>query len=240
MTNSKVGRFRQYAGELDSRQAASAMKAARLNSIDLLETAEILFDAKRFAHSVLFSILAIEESGKIVILQAILLRLGNREKLWRAYRLHRAKTEQLNTGILARLRAEFPKMSLEEAKEIAARGPTPDDLELAKQLAVYADCLSSNGDVACHLPREVSWQEQAWDRLWEARAIVRSPRDRSPEELEVWAKHMAAARGTGKSMPTIMREVQKELVEKGYVKEGSWDAHIKDAEDLTQGVKWNW
>lgn len=190
---------KQYAGELSCRQAAAAMEAARLNSIDLLETAEILFDSKRFAHSLLFSILAIEESGKLVILQTILLGLGNRAKLWRFYRLHRAKTEYLNIAILARVRAAFPKISLEEAKEIAARGPSPDDLELAKQLAVYSDCLSSNDTVVCHLPRKINWEEDAWDRLWEARAIVRAPRDRTPEELEVWVKHVVAARGTSKS-----------------------------------------
>lgn len=60
-----------YGGELDSQQAASAMQAARLNAIELLDTADILFNLKRFPHSVVFSILAIEEAGKLPILQAL-------------------------------------------------------------------------------------------------------------------------------------------------------------------------
>lgn len=34
---------------------------------------------------------------------------------------------------MARVRAAFPEISLEKAQEIAERGPTPDDLETAKQ-----------------------------------------------------------------------------------------------------------
>ena len=81
MPEGKQKALKPYVGDLDIHQAAAAMQAARLNSVDLLETADILFDLKRFAHSVPFSVLAIEESGKLVILQSILLGLGERAKL---------------------------------------------------------------------------------------------------------------------------------------------------------------
>jgi len=64
MPERKQNGSKQYSGDLDIHQAASAMQAARLNSVDLLDTADVLFTLKRFAHSVPFSILAIEESGK--------------------------------------------------------------------------------------------------------------------------------------------------------------------------------
>src|SRR5438876_10001333 len=80
MVERKQNGYKQYAGELDVHEAASAMQAARLNSVDLLDTADILFNLKRFAHSVPFSILAIEESSKLVILQAILFGLDDRAK----------------------------------------------------------------------------------------------------------------------------------------------------------------
>ena len=99
--------IKPYGGQLNAHQAAAAMQAARLNSLDLVDTAEILFNLKRFAHSVPFSILAIEESGKIIILQAILLGFDDLPKLWRAYRRHQAKTAHLNIGIRARVRATF-------------------------------------------------------------------------------------------------------------------------------------
>jgi AbiV family abortive infection protein len=136
------GTPRQYVGDLNSQTAASAMQAARLNATELLDTADLLFNLKRFQHSMTFSILAIEEVGKLAILQGILLSLGGtREQLWRSYRLHRAKTERLNAAILGRVRATFLDISLEQAKEIAERGPTPDELESAKQRALYSDCL---------------------------------------------------------------------------------------------------
>ena len=52
-----------YRGGLTPAQAATAMQAARLNALDLMDTAEILFDVKRFAHSMAFSILATEEAS---------------------------------------------------------------------------------------------------------------------------------------------------------------------------------
>lgn len=212
------------------------MQAARLNSVDLLDTADILFTLKRFAHSVPFSILAIEESGKLALLQGILLRLEDRAKLWRLYRLHRAKTENLNLGIMARVRATFPEISLDAAREIAARGPTPDDLETAKQRAIYSDCVDRSGEFVCHLPRNIDWREEAWERLCEARAIVLSPRDRLPDELEVWVKHVLAARESGKSVAAVLPDIHKELLERGFVEEGWWDTLLKDIDEQTRGV----
>jgi AbiV family abortive infection protein len=222
-------RPKPYFSAVDTRQAAAAMQAARLNSIDLLDTADILHSLKRFPHSVFFSILAIEEAGKLAILQALLHGFEDQSKLWKSYRSHRAKTESLNLGIFARIRATFPAISLDEAHAIAARGPTPDDLEEEKQRAVYSDCLDIAGKgFTAHLPQNAEWREAAWNRLCEARAIVLAPRDRSPEELDVWVKHVNMAKAAGRSLADVLPDIHRELVEKGFIEEGWWDAIVKD------------
>lgn len=225
---------KQYNGSLDILQAASTMQAARLNSIDLLDTADILFSLKRFAHSIAFSILSIEESGKIAILQNILFGLDEQAKLWRSYRLHRLKTEHLNPGIMVRVRATFPEIPVEEAQDIASRGPTPDDLETLKQRVVYSDCIDKSGSLVCHLPQNIDWRQQAWERLCEAKAIVLAPRDRSPEELEVWVKHITTAHDSDRHLAEVLPELHKELLEKGFVKEGWWDTFLNDIKTTTK------
>lgn len=227
-----------YEAELTPAQAAAAMQAARMNAMELMDTADILFTLKRFPHSITFSTLAIEEAGKLPILQTILLGFGGSKSThWKSYRQHRAKTEMLNIGIQGRVRAEFPGISLDEAKEIAARGPSPNELETDKQRAIYSDCLDVSGTFVCHLPKNVNWCQQAWKRLREARAIILGLRDRTPEELSVWLKHANAGRVAGKSLADILPDVHRELIDKGFVKEGWWDTLLKDIKTQTEGSK---
>jgi len=225
-----------YVEQLSPEQAATAMQAARMNAVELMDTADILFTLKRFPHSVAFSTLAIEEAGKVVILQSIFLGVGGQIlSLWKSYRQHRAKTRTLNIGILGRVRAEYPEIPLDEAKEIAGRGPTPNEIETAKQRAIYSDCLETSGTFMCHLPKNVDWRQQAWERLCEARAIVLRLRDRTPEELSVWLKHAKEGRAVGKSLADILPDVHRELLDKGFVKEGWWDTLLKDIKTQTEG-----
>jgi AbiV family abortive infection protein len=221
-----------YTGDLTPVDAANAIRAARLNALDLLDTAEILHTHKRFAHSVAFSTLAIEEAAKIAILIMIFLGLvEDRSKLWKSYRSHRAKTNWLNPAIESRVRATFPQIPREAAKKIGERGPSPDQLETSKQRAVYSDCLSASGRFVCHLPNLVEWRNQAWERLCEAQAVTLSLRDYPPKELEVWSKHVSAARADRKDVRTMLPTLHKELQEKGFIKEGWWDILLQDAEE---------
>ena len=217
-----------YQGGLTPEQAATAMQAARLNALDLLETAEILIDLKRFAHSVAFSILAVEEASKNPLLLGILLGFENREGLWRAYRTHKAKTQFLNPGIRDRIRVTFPEFPLEMAKDIGQRGPTPDDLEIQKQRAFYSDCLKADGRAQVHLPRNLDWRQIAWERLCEAKALVQPIRDYSPEELKIWLKHAKEAQKNGGTFATVLEPLYKELLAEGFVKEGSWTTILAD------------
>ena len=161
-----------------------------MNALDLMDTAAILHDLKRFAHSVFFSTLAIEEAGKLPVILSIFLGFsGERAKLWHAYRQHRAKTLGLNISIEARVRVKFPEIPELAVKDIGSAGPTPDELEFAKQMAVYSDCLNEADEMVCHLPRNSDYRNNAWERLCEAQAIIHALRDYPPEELEIWLKH---------------------------------------------------
>ena len=211
------------------------MQAARWNALDLMDTAEILYNLKRFAHSVFFFTLAIEEAGKLPQILAIFLGFsGERSKLWQAYRQHRAKTRELNLSIEARVRVNFPQIPDPDVKEIGRAGPTPDELEFAKQLAVYSDCLEEAGEMVCHLPRNTEWRTTAWERLCEAQAIIHALRDYPPEELEIWLKHAKQVQSKGDSYQTMLNPLHDELLEKGLIKEGQWKVLLAYLEELEQ------
>ncbi len=100
-----VAMFGPYTGELAPVDAANAIRAARLNAMDLLDTAELLFTLKRFPHSMAFSTLAIEESSKQSIIMAILFsEEPRRSRAWKSYRNHLAKTQDLNKAVEGRIR----------------------------------------------------------------------------------------------------------------------------------------
>jgi hypothetical protein len=116
------------------------------------------------------------------------------------------------------------------AKDLGERGPTPDDLEIEKQRAFYSDCLKAAGGVQAYLPRNVDWRHIAWDRLCEARVLVRALRDYSPEELKIWLKHAEEAQKSGASFATMLEPLHKELLAKGFVKEGWWTTLLADTD----------
>jgi len=219
-----------YSGALDSIQAASAIQAARLNSVELTDSAELLFNLKRFPHSVLLATLAIEEAAKPALLLTILLGFdpARRATQWKSYRKHQAKTAILNTAIRARIRAVFPNVSPAEADEIAALGPTPAQLESWKQLAVYSDCIASADSMECHLPRNMDWRQRAWERLCEAQALASGLRDYTPKELELWLAHAMSAHAAGRDMKEMLPALHADLVKNGFVREGSWITLLSD------------
>lgn len=100
-----------------------------------------------------------------------------------------------------------------------------------KQRAVYSDCLEAEGEVVCHIPRNVDWRNESWQRLCEAQAIVLSLRDFPPEELEVWLKHAQEARTRGADTRNMLVGLHRELVERGFLKEGSWKPLLADIEE---------
>jgi AbiV family abortive infection protein len=219
----------QHRGKLTATETASAMQAARLNALDLLDTAEILFQLKRFGHALVFATLAIEEAGKVPILFTLFLETaGAVEDHWRAYRSHRAKTAGLNLAIEARIRAEFPEIPHSEAEALGDAGPSSDDLEFSKQTAIYSDCFVSSQGVICHLPRNVDRRNEAAVRLAEARTLVFGLRDRTPEELEVWLTHTNAAKAEGRDFRSIIKSVHADLLSAGFIREEWWKSLLED------------
>ncbi|HKW62653.1 MAG TPA: AbiV family abortive infection protein [Candidatus Acidoferrum sp.] len=225
----------RYEGELTAIDAANAIRAARLNAIDLFDTAEILFTLKRFPHSMAFSTLAIEESSKPTVLLSIFCAEDDQQRIkgWKSYRSHLAKTADLNKAIESRIRVTFPQIPREEAKRIGEAGPTPKELEYNKQLAVYSDCVTESAGFVCHCPGVSEWRQLAWERLCEAQALVHALRDRPPGELEIIRKHIRQRPPNGDPVLTL-KELHRELLERGFVKEGWWDTLL---EDMQQGLE---
>lgn len=220
-----------FNGSLTPVDAANAIRSARVTARDLLDTAEILFTLKRFQHSTAMSILAIEESSKLALLLMIFLGIGgDRGKLWRAYRNHRAKTAWLNPAIESRIRATFPQISREDAKRLAEAGPSPEDLEASKQRAIYSDCFETSGNFISHCPNLAEWRNIAWERLCEAQAMVTGARDYPPEELRIWQKQVSRATAEGRSPLSSLPALHQELLEKRLIKEDWWKTLLEDAE----------
>lgn len=212
-----------YSGPLSPLDAATVIQAARLNAIDLLETAKLLQDKGRYCHSIAFSVLALEEAGKAQLVLSLLIGdASNSKELWKAYRRHTEKSALFNFAIEMRAAVHFPKLSSEELKKIKEAGPTPEDLDAAKQLAVYSDCFSSPEGPAVHLPRNLDCKERCEQLVTEATVLVSYLRDYPPEELEVWAKYGSLAREQGRSLAEIIEPLHKELIEKGLLSSDQW------------------
>jgi len=215
-----------YTGILKPKDAAVAIQAARLNALDLLSSAKLLHDQKHFHHSTALCVLALEEAGKVQILMSILTGVTSPdqscESLWRAYRRHTAKTELFNFAIEMRVGVHFPEMEEEKITSIGSAGPTPEDLDAAKQLGLYSDCFKSPDGVAVHLPSNLDCSERSRILLGEAAVVVTALRDYTPSELEIWARHAAEARAKGMSFREVMKPLYLELLENGYITAEQW------------------
>lgn len=221
--------FGLYRGKLTPLQAATAIQTARVNACDLLETSKLLYENRRYIHSLAFSILAIEEGSKGVILMGLFLGVVPENEGWKAYRQHAQKASWLNVAMEHRIAATFPEMPLQKAREIGAAGPRPEELDALKQLCLYSDCLSSeDGTPIFHLPRTMDRQkDRALAALHEAEAIVLYNRDYPPEELEVWLKHYREGRKKGQPVTETTKMLYHELLEKGMIKKGQWDQILR-------------
>ncbi len=230
----------QFKGYLKPTEAASAIQAARLNAIDLLQTARLLHSHGRYPHSLAFSILALEEAGKVQIVMAMVMGLMETPaELWRDYRHHKAKTEFFNFAIEMRAGATFPQLSQNFLTRVRDAGPTPEDLDATKQLTLYSDCFVSPEGPAVHLPKNVDWKRQCEQLLVEAGILVGYLRDYQSAELEIWTKYAALARERGKSFAEVMKPLHTELVKKGFITAEQWTPIWKYMEDIGKAIKKN-
>jgi AbiV family abortive infection protein len=202
----------QFRGRLTFVQTANAIRASRLNAIELADTADMLFQLKRFAHSVALSILSLEESAKPAMLVAMLTADdGELSELWRSYHSHRAKTSSMGAHMGSQFRAMMPEIPPEEAHKIGEDGPSPDEFEAMKQRAIYSECYDWDGEVMCHQPGSAEWRQLAWERLCEAQTLAFGQRDIRPLELELRASVMKAGKESGQDLPSVIREMYAQL-----------------------------
>lgn len=110
-----------YSGPLNPLEAAAVIQAARLNAIDLLETAKVLRDNGRHCHSIAFSVLALEEAGKFQFVLALLLGFSSNE-LWQTYRRHTEKSAPFNFAIEMRAGVHFSELTPEELEKFVMPG----------------------------------------------------------------------------------------------------------------------
>ncbi|RMP45673.1 hypothetical protein ALO95_200213 [Pseudomonas syringae pv. antirrhini] len=183
MKPTKLDAFR---GPIDCAQAAEGINAANANARRLAADAQTLLDAGGYASAVSLAALAIEESGKVSILRAIVLA-DDEQSLkaeWKRYRSHTSK----NCHWI------FADLVANGAKHLDDLYPIYDDasdhphiLDQVKQLGFYTDCLGAQSHWS--LPADVIGVELAT-------ALVRSAKlfsNRSPvteREMQLWVKHM--------------------------------------------------
>jgi AbiV family abortive infection protein len=210
------------------------MEAARTTALELLQTAEILFERERFAHCTSMSVLAIEEAGKLPIIQGILLDLSDPAETWREYTRHTAKTQHLTDGIAMQVHNYFPGMPSEFAEAIRRRGPSSETLEKTKQRATYSDLLDNHGKCAVHNPTTIDWRDIADYVLCDARVFVSALRYYSAAELVIWLKHAKLCREESRTFETELPALERSLVSGGFITEGTWKNILDSARQETR------
>ena len=177
----------QYMGSLTPKQAADGIAAAMRNAESLLRDAELLLEHGRWPRATALTILAIEESGKVPLLRALLLAKNEAERReeWKAYRSH---TEKNVLYILPQLVAEGAR-SLEDMRPVMdPESEHPEVLDAVKQYGFYTDACGN-----CHwsIPDEVISEAFAKSMFRLASLLAKgSEALTSAEELEIWVKHM--------------------------------------------------
>lgn len=143
----------QYKGLLTREQVAEGIRLAQENAVRLLNAARLLLKTGDAPTAMSLSILALEEYGKIEIVNEI----GNTsdpeklEKCWKAYRTHISKE-------IAFLR-DYAKMKgivgKQEAAEFCENNSDMLPLvDLMKQLGFYTDCIQGDDNFYWHEPKK--------------------------------------------------------------------------------------
>lgn len=141
----------RYEGALTQEQVAEGVKLASDNAVRLLKSARLLLHAGDAPTAMSLSILALEEHGKIEILN----RIGNEKncdiirKCWSDYHKHISKTGAF-TEIYAMLKGVVEEVEIREFQE--KNSDLLPMVDLLKQLGFYTDC---SGKCRWHDPRKI-------------------------------------------------------------------------------------
>lgn len=182
----KPTKLEPYKGHLDCAQVAEGINTANANARRLATDAQTLLDAGSNASAASLAALAIEESGKVSILRAIVLAEDEKalKSEWKRYRSHTSKNCH---WIFADLVAKGAK-HLNDLRPIYDNASDhPNILDQVKQLGFYTDCLGARAHWS--IPADVIDVELAT-------ALVNSAKlfsQRSPvteREIQLWVEHM--------------------------------------------------
>jgi AbiV family abortive infection protein len=177
--------FHQYRGKLTPAQVAEGMNAAINNARRLLEDAELLFSAGRYASACALAILSIEESGKLPVLRRLALAQDDAQlkKAWKGYRDHRTKNV---AWILPDLIKRGAKKLNDLRKLFDPDSDHPQLLDEMKQLTFYTDCFNK---VKWSEPGEFGSKELI-ERILQSAKLVLPKRVITTREMELWIDSM--------------------------------------------------
>lgn len=190
MNDKKATRiWQQFKGTLTPRQIAEGMAAAQKNALRLLEDARLLLDARRFSSASFMAIIAIEEYGKLPILDTMVYTPPDEiKKKWQAYRSHRHKNQRW-------VLPQFADSGLKSIEEFASAtnpdAPHTQLLDELKQLCLYTECREG---VRWSEPSTFSSEKMAIDLISFAERLI-SDKPVPVELLEIEAKHLLPAAG---------------------------------------------
>lgn len=205
-----------YTGKLPLQQIVAGMNAAGKNSQRLFADAQFLFNNGSYPSAVAFSVLSIEEAGKISILRELSLCRDEKEiaDTWKRYRSHTNKNPQ---WILSELVAKGAHL-LDDLRPIFDAGSDhPFILDQVKQISLYTDCL---GKAHWSDPEEVIDKDLAKTLL--AIASVHSKHSEvQVHELELWVKHMGPVwKTTDSTMKSALIQWYADMQRDGLTPQG--------------------
>lgn len=211
-----MNKHNQYKGKLTPSEASIGIRSALINAKDLLADAELLFINERYPRAYSLAVLAIEETGKVGIIRRIINADETKElkRLWNNYRNHVEKNRHWKfPNIVAEKNGKPRKDDLLEMYKDNKYGK---ELETAKQLAFYTDCINDNVWIN---PKNWVTREYAKGIIEIAEIFVKNSGNViTAKELELWKKHMKPAKNTSfELMRDGLRNFYKEAKESGVL-----------------------
>jgi AbiV family abortive infection protein len=206
-----------YRGRLSPAEAAEGMNLAVQNARRLLTDASVLLDRGSYATAASLAILAIEETGKVSVLRAVLLARSDEElkQEWKSYRSH---TDKNVAWVIADL-ANKGARTLEDLKPMYDKSSDhPQVLDQLKQLGFYTDCVSgprwTNPSEA--IPRDLA------EMLVRIAGVLSGGSPQNEEALRLWVKHLGPVwKGEMSSMKQALINWHQEMIEKGLTTIGA-------------------
>ncbi len=205
-----------FEGRLTPAKIADGMNAAERNAKRLAQDARLLLNGKRFATAAAVAILAIEEAGKSSVLRGMSVAKTDEDvkKAWKEFRAHTRKnvlwilSDMVCRG--ARKLDDFGPMFDPESDH-------PYILDQIKQLGFYTDCV---GKGKWAEPANVIKEDLAKSFVEIAEQLA-SEHFVTPQEIELWVKHMGPVRNSSPAwFKKAFENYYGELQEKGLTPPG--------------------